>query len=226
MKNMFKVASLNFSTTKSSIIITIGVIIIQVVSNMIISSATGEAASDMSIGNFFYLYIIIIPFFIVLSNYKKLINLNASKINFYLGSILTYAISSVAISLLNTLSLNFLEKNSTVYMKESNLMELTGWMENGILIAFIQQAIFIFLFAIFLHVLISLQTHWVGWMIDFIIVIILSVFLPIEVLRNAVSNFFELIMFNSNYILHISSCLILSITIFLLGMIPLKKRIL
>lgn len=225
MKSTIAVAKCNFATNKLSAFVTIGVIVIQIISNSIVNMiVSGGNSSQISLGNYFYLYLLMLPFFVVLSNYKKFIHLNASKRAYYTGSMLTYGVAAVLVSLGNTLFYTFVDKNFTTYLEYTNLMELTGWMQNGVLIAFLQQAVFLFLTAVFLHVLISLQTYWVGWVVDLAIVIILAVFLPIAPLRHLVASFFALVMFNSNFLLHIVVCLALAGILYMVGLIPLKKR--
>lgn len=224
MKSILAVTRYNFKTNKLSAAITIGVIVVQMISNSVNVILSGDAGSQISLGNSFYLYLILIPFFIVCSNYKKFINLNAGKRAFYGGTMLTYGISAGIISLLNTLVCTLVDKNFSIYMELSNLMELTGWMSNGIWIAFLQQAVFLFLFAVALHVLLSMQTYWVGWVVDLILVAILAVFLPIAPLRHLVAVFFTIIMFNSNYMVHILICLGMSGILGALGVFALKRR--
>lgn len=225
MKSTIAVAKYNITTNKLALYITIGVIIVQLISNTIIYLVIpGAESTQISLGNYFYLYIAMIPFFIVISSYKKFIHLHASKHDYYFGSLLTYGAAAIAVSLLNTLFCILVDPNIPIYLEMTNLMELTGWMQNGVLIAFIQQAIFLFLAAVFLHVLISLQPYWAGWVIDLIIIIILAVFIPIAPLRHIVVGFFSLVMFNSNALLHILVCLILTAILNAAGRIPLKKR--
>lgn len=224
MKSTIAVAKCNFAKNKLAAFVTLGVIGGQLISDIVKMMLTKDVGSQISLGNYFYLYMLMIPFFIVLSNYKKFISLNASKRAYYTGSVLTYGVSAVVVSLLNTLVCTLVDKSVPLYMGMSNLMELTGWMQNGVLIAFLQQNVFLFLAAVFLHVLISLQRHWVGWVVDLAIVIILAVFLPIAPLRHLVASFFSLVMFNSNFILHIVVCLFLSGILCAAGLIPLKKH--
>lgn len=224
MKNTLAVVNINFLTNKLSAIITIVLVLAVMTSDYIVTSITGNASSQISLGNYFYLYILMIPFFIALSNYKKTMNLNASKRSYYAGSILTYGIAALLVSLCNTLFLVFLNQWIPSYLPMSNLMELTGWLNNGVFIAFLQQAAFLFLTGVALHVLLFVQTYWVGWVADLIIIAIISVFTPIEPLRNVLAGFFKLIMFNSNFLLHIIVCLALTAILCALGLIPLKKR--
>lgn len=224
MNSAIAVAKTNIATNKLSAYITIGIIVAQLISNGIVSLAVPESASSqISLGNYFYLYICLIPFFIVISSYKKFINLNASKHDYYIGSLLTYGVAAISVSFINALFCTFVDPNLPIYMEMTNLMRLTGWMENGVLIGFIQQTVFLFLTAVFLHVLISLQRYWIGWVVDVVIVLILAVFIPITPLRHLLVSFFSLVMFNSNFLLHIVVCLVLAGMLCVIDLVPLKK---
>ena len=97
-------------------------------------------------------------------------------------------------------------------------------MENGIVIAGLQQMFFLLVVMIFLHVLLSMQAHWYGWLTDAVLAAIICVFTPIAPLRAVLSGFFQIIMFNSNAILHIGICLLLSAAFSLGGLAVLKSK--
>ena len=83
---------------------------------------------------------------------------------------------------------------------------------------------FLLLVMIFLHVLLSMQTHWYGWLTDAILVAIICVFTPIAPLRAVLAGFFQIIMINRNAILHIGVCLFLSAALSLGGLAVLKRK--
>ena len=105
-----------------------------------------------------------------------------------------------------------------------NSMDVCKWTENGIVIAGLQQMFFLLLVMIFLHVLLSMQTHWYGWLTDAVLAAIICIFTPIAPLRAVLSGFFQIIMFNSNAILHIGICLLLSAAFSLGGLAVLKSK--
>ena len=76
---------------------------------------------------------------------------------------------------------------------------------------------------IILHVLLSMQTHWYGYVVDAIVIIILGVFIPIAPLRHGLSSFFKIIMLNANALLHLGVCLLLGVSFSLIGLEILKK---
>ena len=62
------------------------------------------------------------------------------------------------------------------------------------------------------------------WLTDAILVAIISVFTPITPLRAVLGRFFGLVMFNSNALLHIGICLLLSAALSLAGLVVLKRK--
>ena len=122
------------------------------------ATTSGDSAVALSNRNYTWLLAVMTPFFFVFYDFKKLMHLGASKKDFYLGALISYGILALLISLINTgvrLLIDPLNQTQTVI----NLMDVCGWMENSAFVAFLQQAIFLFLVMVFLHVLLSVQPH-------------------------------------------------------------------
>ncbi|KOO49120.1 hypothetical protein [Viridibacillus arvi] len=215
MKPVLTVIKRNFASNLIALIITILVVLL--------STTSSDASISISRGNYTYLYMLMIPFFIVYFNFSKLIHLNATKKDNFWCSILTYIIAAASISMVNTfIHLVIDPMNQTQIV--INLLELSGWWENGVFVAFFQQFAFLLMLAVFLHVLLSMQSYWYGWMTDTVLVAIICVFLPIQPLRQILVGFFKLIMFNGNALLHISVCLSISMVLAFVGLAVLKRR--
>lgn len=185
--------------------------------------ATSSGDTALSNGNYTWLLAIMSPFFFVFYDFSKLMHLGANKRDSFISSLVTYGLLALVISLLNTLIhllIDPLYSARTVI----NLMDVCRWTENGIFIAAIQQMSFLFLVMIFLHVLLSMQSKWYGWLADVLIVAIISVFTPIAPLRAALGSFFGLVMLNGNALLHIGICLLLSAVLSLAGLLVLKRK--
>ena len=92
------------------------------------------------------------------------------------------------------------------------------------MIAGVQQLFFLLLVMVFLHVLLSMQNRWYGWLTDVALVAVICIFTPIAPLRAVLSGFFQLIMINSNALVHIGICLLLSAGFSLVGLAVLKRK--
>ena len=153
----------------------------------------------------------------------RLLHLGTEKRDCYIGSLCSYCVIALVVSLLNTFVCLFIDpinKSQTVI----NLMNVCRWMENGVIIAFLQQAVFLLLLMLFIHVMIELQHFWFGWIIDILLVAGLSVSMPIAPLRSMVASFFSIIMVNGNAIIQISSCLILSVLFAFISLVLIKRK--
>lgn len=203
------------SSNRLSFIITIVVVLCAVSSK--------DSSVALSNGNYFWLASLFIPFFSVLYAIPRLLHLGAEKRDCYIGSLCSYCVIALVVSLLNTFVCLFIDpinKLQTVI----NLMNVCRWMENGVLIAFLQQTVFLLLLMLFIHVMIELQHFWFGWLIDILLVAGLAVSMPIAPLRSMVASFFSIIMVNGNAIIQISSCLILSVLFAFISLVLIKRK--
>ena len=177
----------------------------------------------MSNGKYTWLLAVLTPVFFVFYDFAKLMHLGASKKDSYLGCLISYGFLALCISLVNTLihlAIDPLYPAQTVI----NLMDVCRWTENGIFAAALQQMFFLLLVMVFLHVLLSMQTHWYGWLTDVVLVAIVCVFTPIAPLRAILARFFQVVMRNGNAVLHIGVCLALSAALSLAGLAVLKRK--
>lgn len=215
MKPVLAIVKRQIASNRISFIITILVVLL----------ATTSADSNIAIsnGNYTWILAIMTPFFFVFYDYTKLVHLGASKKDYYIGSIISYSFIALLISLLNTAIHLIIDplNNSQIVI---NMMELCGWSQNGVFIAMLQQTLFLLLSMIFLHVLLSMQSKWYGWVTDGFLIGIICIFTPIASLRHILVGFFKIIMFNSNALIHIAICLVLSAILALIGLAVLKRK--
>ncbi len=185
--------------------------------------ATSSGDVVLSNGNYTWLLAVLTPFFFVCYDFTKFMHLGASKKDYFIGCLAGYGFLALCISVLNTLIHQFLDPivpARTVI----NLMDVCGWTENGVLAAGFQQMCFLLLAMIFLHVLLSMQAHWYGWLTDILLTAVICVFTPIAPLRGILAGFFRLIMLNGSAPLHIGICLVLSAGLALGGIAVLKHK--
>ena len=176
---------------------------------LVVLCATSSGEVVLSNGNYTWLLAVLTPFFFVFYDFKKLTHLGASKKDYYAGCLISYGFLAFCVSLANTLI---------------HLMDVCKWTENGIVAAGFQQMCFLLLVMVFLHVLLSMQAHWYGWLTDAVLAAIICIFTPIAPLREILSGFFQIIMLNGNAILHIGVSLLLSAALSLVGLVVLKRK--
>ena len=190
---------------------------------LVVLCATSSGDVVLSNGNYAWLLAVMTPFLFVFYDYTKLMHLGANKRDYYSGCLISYGVLALGISLINTLIHLLIDP---VYPAQAviNMMDVCKWTENGTWIAGVQQMFFLLLVMIFLHVLLSMQPHWYGWLTDAVLVAIICVFTPIPALRSVLSNFFQVIMLNGNAFLHIGICLLLSAALSFAGLWVLKRK--
>ena len=190
---------------------------------LVVLCATSSGEVVLSNGNYTWLLAAMTPFFFVFYDYTKLMHLGASKRDYFIGCLISYGVLALGISLINTL-IHLLIDPAYPAKAVINMMDVCKWTDNGIIVAGIQQMFFLLLVMIFLHVLLSMQPHWYGWLTDAILVAIICISTPIAPLRSIVAGFFRAIMLNSNAVLHIGICLLLSAGLSLAGLVVLKRK--
>ncbi len=213
MKAILAIAKRLIASDKISFIITA----------LVVLCATSSGDVVLSNGNYTWLLAVLSPFFFVFYDFKKFIHLGASKRDYFFGCLISYGILAFCVSLVNTV-IHLLVDPAYSARTVINLMDVCKWMENGIIAAGLQQMFFLLLVMIFLHVLLSMQTHWYGWLTDALLAAIICIFTPIAPLRAVLAGFFQMIMVNGNAVLHICICLLLSAALSLGGIVVLKRK--
>lgn len=213
MRAMSAVVKRLLASNKISFIITV----------LVVLCATSSGDVVLSNGNYTWLFAVLSPFFFVFYDFTKFMYLGASKKDYYFGCLIGYGVLAFCISLVNTV-IHLLIDPAYSGKTVINMMDVCKWTENGIIVAGLQQMLFLLLVMVFLHVLLSMQAHWYGWLTDAVLVVIICIFTPIEPLRSVLSGFFQMIMFNGNAVLHICICLVLSTALSLGGLVVLKRK--
>lgn len=213
MTAIFSIVKRLLSSNKISFILTALVVLC--------ATSSGEVA--LSNGNYIWLLAVLTPFFFVFYDFTKLMHLGTSKRDYFFSCLISYGFLALCISLVNTVVHVLIDP---VYPAQTviNLMDVCRWTENGVLVAGLQQMFFLLLVMIFLHVLLSMQTRWYGWLTDAVLVAVICVFTPIAPLRAVLAGFFQIIMFNGSAVLHIGVCLLLSAAFSLAGLAVLKRK--
>ena len=190
---------------------------------LVVLCATSSGDVVLSNGNYTWLLAVLPPFFFVFYDFTKLMYLGTSKKDYFFGCLISYVFLAFCISLVNTVIHLFIDP---IYSAQTviNMMDVCKWTENGMIVAGLQQMFFLLLVMVFLHVLLSMQAHWYGWLADAVLAAIICIFTPIAPLRAVLAGFFQLIMLNSHAVLHIGICLLLSAALSLGGLVILKRK--
>lgn len=228
MKTDLAVAKINFKNSKLSymiFLIAVGAVLISTITNMIFTPNEAGQNYQVGVGSYAYLLVLLMAIFIPALNFRKFMNLNVKKGAYIRGCAVNYVVVALLASAFNHLCLLAVDPLLTLPPRFFvwNLVNIFGWSANGLVVAFFQQFAFLLLLAAVAHTLTTIQTFWFGIAVDLVIVAIISVFTPIEPLRNVLVGFFGLILFHPNPWLQIGTCLLLAVVVYVLS-IPAVKR--
>lgn len=194
-----------------------------IITALVVLCATSSGDVVLSNGNYSWLLAVFTPFFFVFYDFTRLMHLGTSKKDYFSGCLISYVFLTFCISVVNTIIHLLIDP---VYPAQTviNLMDVCQWTKNGILVAGLQQMFFLLLVMVFLHVLLTMQPYWYGWLADAVLVAMICIFTPFASLRNVLAGFFRLIMLNGNAILHIGICLLLTAALSFGGLAVLKRK--
>lgn len=194
-----------------------------IITALVVLCATSSGDVVLSNGNYSWLLAVFTPFFFVFYDFTRLMHLGTSKKDYFSGCLISYVFLAFCISVVNTIIHLLIDP---VYPAQTviNLMDVCQWTKNGILVAGLQQMFFLLLVMAFLHVLLTMQPYWYGWLADAVLVAMICIFTPFASLRNVLAGFFRLIMLNGNAILHIGICLLLTAALSFGGLAVLKRK--
>lgn len=226
MKRELGIVKINLKQSKTVYSIFIPIVILVFINYLTSMILLGTQDNiTLAAGNYFYLLPLLMAIFIPVKNFSKLINLGGKRKDFFSSSIILYVfvtaiVTIISIALHFTIDPILLTKIKDVL----DLLKVFGFIENGIIIAFFQMWAFLILCSCVVHTMTLIQGHWYGWLVDVLLITIISVFTPIASLRAVLIWFFNIIIFHDIAIVQISSCLILAIIIYFASLIPIKSK--
>lgn len=227
MKTTLNMVKINLRQSQTVWKIMIPVLLMGIVNYILFLAipSNAEDNSTVAIGNFLYLLPALMAILIPAQNFSKMMNLGGKRKDFFKGCILSYTLVVAIVTAISIVLNKTIDR--VVFKREGSVMDLLdifGFMENGIIVAFFQMTAFLILFCCVAHTLTLIQSHLYGWIADVIIIAIISVFTPIASLRASLIWFFNMIIFNNIAIVQIISCLVLAVVIYCLSIIPIKSK--
>lgn len=226
MKTEISIVKINLkqSDTVYKIIIPLMIIVIINYLTSIILLGTQNNIT-LAAGNYLYLYPVLMAIFIPVQNFSKLMNLGAKRKNFFRSCLPLYILTSAFVSFISIILHFTIDKIMlTKILGVIDLLEVFRFLENGVIVAFFQMCAFLILCSCVAHTLTLIQGRWYGWVVDVIIITVISVFTPIAPLRAVLVWFFNLIIFNDIAMVQIASSLVLGAIIYYASIIPIKSK--
>ncbi|MDR2492042.1 MAG: hypothetical protein LBD25_01065 [Coriobacteriales bacterium] len=220
-------AKINFRQSKTAYLVS-GIVVAlfmvsEIITSLILRLDRGEVTTSLSC--YVYLLPLLMSILIPAQNFRKLMSLGAKCLDFFKACILNYLCVSAAVSALSmALMLSWDQLIIASGTNTLNLFEVFGFMRGGPLVAFVQMTALLLLLCCALHSLTLAQGRWYGYAVDAAIIAVISVFTPIEPLRNAEIWFFNLIIFHQLAFVQIIACLVVAAAVYLAGLVPLRGK--
>ncbi|MCL2575896.1 MAG: hypothetical protein FWE33_05630 [Defluviitaleaceae bacterium] len=223
MNAILGMTKLNFKHSKIAYLITGAALLSNVISLVLLGFGIDSGVND--IATYLFALPIFMAIFIPALNFYPFMNLGGKRIDFFQANIITYLITIFIVTAISFLVHSTIDQfvfNHNDY--DISLWTTFGFTQNNNFIAMLQMFSFFTLLISAIHAIVLMQGRWYGWVINAIIVAIISVFTPIAPLRAALAWFFNLIIFHDTAILQIINCLILAAIIYTASLIPLKHK--
>lgn len=224
MGKYWMVAKVNFKKTTWIAYLVAGIFFAAMIADFIVDR-TLNTVGDSTVAAYCTLYLVCIlaPIFIASGNYTKMMNIGVKKKTYFGGCMINYVVFAAVISLIGVLEHYLIDpvigEHETIY----GLISVFGW-DTSVFGAFFSQFSFLLFVEVVIHTLVFMQTKWYGWAADLLIVVIISVFTPIPVLREAEIFFFRFTIFQLPAIIHIAVCLVLASLVYVTNLLYLKNR--
>ncbi|MFP4016520.1 MAG: hypothetical protein ACLFUI_05765 [Halanaerobiales bacterium] len=186
---------------------------------------TGVAShTEVSAMNIYTSFIVAAAIAMPLFFYKKIMDLGASRWDYYLGTLISYLIISALFAVLNVsglyVELYLLDSLRSYY----NIITIFSWDHFGLIGMFVYQLSAYLLVLSFINFILSGIRQMVGIITAVLVAGITALFLSVGVLRVMIVKLLNLFLFNPNIIVGTILSLILTTLFFTLSWLFIRKR--
>ena len=178
----------------------------------------------LSSGNALYLLLVVVPIVVATRHILQVMHLNAAKEVFLGGAAVLYALLAASVAATNYAFYRLLDQPWSQTFQVVNVAEVFGWTGNGSVIAFLQQFVFLLVVALGVHCLASTQRTWSGWSAVLVLVVLFSASLAIEPLAVVRRWLLDLLILHDDAPVQIGACLVAITTLFVGGLVMLRRR--
>ncbi|MFB5760905.1 hypothetical protein [Paenibacillus medicaginis] len=176
-----------------------GIVALNVIASVIVYlSLGGEHEDDVSVANLFTIFLIFVASVLPVSFFKRIINLGASRKEYYVGVLIIYTIWSAVFSLFNILWLQIEIGIIQKYEHTLNILEIFHWDQFGLVGMFVYQFGAYMMLMSLLNLLFSGLRHFVGWIIWALLIAAIPIGTSLPSLRPKVAEGFLTLLFNDS----------------------------
>ncbi|MBK3493944.1 hypothetical protein JFL43_03535 [Viridibacillus sp. YIM B01967] len=196
MSRLLSVVKGSYGVLRVYLMILVGLVAIAFFINLLLGIGNINRNSEVSSGNIVTIFLLIISGVLPLYFFKRIINLGASRKEYYFGTIIAYIFWVAAFSVFNIIWF-LLEQNVFIeYKSYFNIIEIFGWDRYGVIGMFIYQfSTYLFIVAFF-NLVFSCFRDRLALGIYILLAAAISVSMSISSLREAVFKGVAILFFN------------------------------
>ncbi|KWX75505.1 hypothetical protein AMQ84_17980 [Paenibacillus riograndensis] len=213
-----------YSLLKPYLFIIVGLEGLHFLINSILGMSGLNQNPEVSAGNIVTSFLIIMAIILPIFLFKRILNLGASRGEYYIGSIVTYILFTAVFSLFNIVWYS-LEINVFVnYKNYFNIIEILNWNQHGKWGMFVYQfADYLLAISFFSFIVTSLKSK-LGIVLSLIIAGVLSSILSIKALRTVFVEGLAAVIMNPNIVVGTLLTLVAASFFFVMGWNFISKR--
>lgn len=198
--------------------------LIVIIAASLVSQIIEQEDTFVSIGNMLTPFLIIMAIVLPISFFKRIINLGATRKEYYINLLAIYAVWIAGYALFNILWFKlentFLMDDLTTF----NILEIFHWDQFGMAGMFIYQFGAYMLVISLLNLLFSGLGHFMNWAIWAILIAAIPIGVSIPTYRAQVADAFQVLLFNDSLLYGFGLTFILSCTFLIGGWFFIRKR--
>ena len=186
-----------------------------------------DASDDMtgvSIANQFLIFLLFVASVLPAAYFKRIINLGASRKQYYFGLLAIYLIWAAAFSVINVLWIKLETGLFRGHLEAFNILEIFHWDQFGVAGMLVYQFGTYLLLMSLLNLLFSGLRHWAGWLIWAVLVAAIPVGTSVPSLRPYVVDGLKALLFNDSLLRGFGLTMILSFVFLAGGWFFTRKR--
>ena len=195
--------------------------------NYVMSFFTDTSDNEsLALGNYLLLLPVGIALFVCARNFRKLMHLGGRRMDFFRSGWITFTVPAVMVSAVMVVLHWTLDRYMVTAGRMSlalDLLTVFGFADRGIVIAFLQMLAWTLAVCSLVWTLALIQGRWYGWLVDVLLIVIISVGTPVASLRVALVWFFDVTIFGP-WAIQVLACLVLAAAVYAASLIPIRSK--
>ncbi|WP_083397567.1 hypothetical protein [Paenibacillus sp. LC231] len=205
----------SFLQLRPYLLVMLGTVAISMITNVIVSLSLGDSTENtqVSAANLLIVFLIFVGSVLPAGLFRRVMNLGATRKEYYIGMLLVYSIWSAIFAVLNIVwfqvEISFIRQ----YENTFNILEIFGWTQFGIVGMFFYQFGAYLLLISLLNLLFSGLRQVMGWVIWVVFIAAIPIFTSIPSLRHTLADGLLALLFNDSLLQGLGLTLIISLVL-------------